>query len=188
MCTLMALQATVTVNVSVDGPGSISKTSATPFITMSSIYTQSELMTAVPTGTAVFSHWEISSSELKYWTGNSTATVISLYATVDGISYDLTAVFENASVNVSVISQSSAGIPVGDPVPTHGVNAIHLGTVLNAGVRSPYPANTGIRYSCSGFIGTGDFLPVGPNTNTTVTITQASTITWYWDTQYQLKC
>jgi len=187
MCTLVTLQATVTVNVIANGPGTITKASGIiPFITMAANWTQSEDLTAIPDAGAVFSHWEVSSSELNYWSGNSTASAISVYATEDGNSYYLTAVFENSPVNVTVTSQSSAGIPIGNPEPTHGVNAIPLGTALYAGVRSPYPGNTGIRYNCTGFTGTGDFLPTSPNTNTTTTITQASTITWNWDTEFLL--
>jgi hypothetical protein len=184
MCTLATVQATVTINVDSDGPGTITKASVTPFITMTTNYMESEDLTAVPDAGAVFSHWEISSSGLNYWSGNSTTTAISVYATTDGSSYNLTAYFENQPVDITIVSQTSTGITVGDPTPTYGLTSSPEGTVLYAGVNSPYSGNTGIRYSCSGFTGTGDFLITSPNTNTTITITQNSTITWNWDTEF----
>jgi hypothetical protein len=192
--TAVALQAAApyTIILTIDGPGTISKTSAGPFTSVADTLLASEALTATPSASAVFSHWELlqTSGEnvLGYWSGTSTNTTVELYASrvSQGEYYEVIAHFVNAPVDLDVTSDSSAGIPIGDPVPTHGVNAIPLGTVQYAGVRSTYPGNTGVRYNCTGFSGTGDFLLTSPNTNTTATITQASTITWNWDTEFSL--
>ncbi|MFA4985940.1 MAG: CFI-box-CTERM domain-containing protein [Candidatus Brocadiia bacterium] len=45
----------------------------------------------------------------------------------------------------------------------------------------------GTRWVCSGFIGTGNFAPLGQATSVSVVITRASTITWTWKIQYRLR-
>ncbi len=190
--TAVALQAQpYNIVLGTDGPGTITKASGTgPFTTVADILVESEILTATPNPGAVFSHWELKKTGgddvLGFWSGNASTASVTIFASVVASRYDVVAHFANSPVDVTVTSQSSTGIPIGDPVPTHGVNAIPIGTVLYAGVRSPYPGNTGIRYVCTGFTGTGDFLPTSPNTNTTATINNPSSITWNWNTQFLL--
>jgi hypothetical protein len=193
--TAVAMQAQpYTIGVTSTGGGNVVETSApgTPIysIDVLALYAPSaEIQADADTG-KVFSHWEYVSPAdedmINIYPDINTDTVTLTLLNTDTSSRAVRAVFVNQPVNVTVISQSSGGIPIGDPVPTHGVNAIPIGTALYAGVRSPYPGNTGIRYQCTGFNGTGDFLPTSPNTNTTATINNPSTITWNWNTEYAL--
>jgi len=53
-------------------------------------------------------------------------------------------------------------------------------------VTSPVLGGAGTRYICTGWTGTGNIPSSGSGTSVTFTITQASSITWNWKTQYQV--
>jgi len=190
--TAVALQAqTEVIGISSTGGGYVEDVSAVTIYSVTGLtqYIPSAPVTAVADSGKVFAYWEVISpatvDDVNIYPDVYSDTVTLTLLDTDPASRAVRAVFVNSPVNVTVTSLSSGGIPIGDPVPTYGTNAIPLGTTLYAGVRSPYPGNTGVRYNCTGFTGTGDFIS-SPNTNTTATITQASTITWNWTTQYLL--
>ena len=74
----------------------------------------------------------------------------------------------------------------GSPSPPTGTNTYLHGTTINASVSSPVSGLTGIRYVCSGWTGTGSVPASGSTNSLTFTITQNSTLTWNWKTEYKL--
>jgi uncharacterized repeat protein (TIGR02543 family) len=70
------------------------------------------------------------------------------------------------------------------PTPTSG--SYTPGTSITASVTSPVAGPVGTRYVCTGWTGMGDVLGSGTGTTVTFTISQDSTITWNWKTQYYL--
>jgi hypothetical protein len=60
------------------------------------------------------------------------------------------------------------------------------GTSVTASVVTPWAGPTGTRYVCTGWTGTGSVPSSGSDSSVTFTITQASSITWSWVTQYYL--
>jgi hypothetical protein len=70
------------------------------------------------------------------------------------------------------------------PSPTSGV--FTYGTSITASVTSPVAGPAGTQYVCTGWTGTGDVPASGTGTTLTFTITQNSSITWNWKTQYYL--
>jgi len=79
--------------------------------------------------------------------------------------------------------------PYGTPTPPTYDNFYEVGTSVTCQVSgSPVSGAAGIRYVLTGWVGTGD-VPATGVTNSTgaFTITQESTITWTWKTQYYLN-
>jgi hypothetical protein len=72
--------------------------------------------------------------------------------------------------------------PYDSPTPTSGSYA--SGANITASVTSPWPGPAGTRYVCTGWTGTGSVPPSGTTSIVTFTITQNSSITWNWKTQY----
>jgi hypothetical protein len=70
------------------------------------------------------------------------------------------------------------------PTPTSGW--FDSGASVTASVTSPASGPAGTRYVCTGWTGTGSVPASGSSTTTSFTITQASSITWNWKTQYLL--
>ncbi|MCD6221896.1 hypothetical protein J7K25_07045, partial [bacterium] len=62
----------------------------------------------------------------------------------------------------------------------------NYGTEVTASVDSPVDGGEGTQYLCTGWEGAGDVPETGTETTTTFTITQDSSITWLWITQYYL--
>jgi len=74
----------------------------------------------------------------------------------------------------------------GSPTPPVGENYLNWGMTITASVDSPVAGETGTRYVCIGWTGTGSVPPGGAATSVTFTITENSSITWLWKTQYEL--
>jgi PKD repeat protein len=72
----------------------------------------------------------------------------------------------------------------GSPTPTSGW--FDNGTQITASVDSPVPGPPGTQYVCTGWNGTGSVPDSGSTNSVTFTITQPSSITWNWKTQYYL--
>jgi len=72
----------------------------------------------------------------------------------------------------------------GSPNPTSGW--FDANTPITASVTSPWPVSTGIRSICTGWTGTGNVPPSGTGTSVSFILTQPSSITWNWVTQYYL--
>ncbi|MEW5766397.1 MAG: fibronectin type III domain-containing protein [bacterium] len=88
-----------------------------------------------------------------------------------------------ACVNQYALTVSSA---YDSPSPSTGTHCYPPGTPITASVTSPVSDGTGVRYVCTGWTGTGSVPVSGPGTSIDFTITQDSTITWHWKTEYQL--
>jgi len=75
----------------------------------------------------------------------------------------------------------------GSPNPPVGSNYRNYGTHITASVISPVLGLTGTRYVCTGWIGTGSAPETGDTNLCQFVITENSTITWLWKTQYELS-
>ncbi len=53
-------------------------------------------------------------------------------------------------------------------------------------IPSPADSSNGVRRTCTGWEGTGSVPPYGGTTNVTFTVTNDSTLTWQWVTEYEL--
>gem|GEM_PF-4460159 len=79
----------------------------------------------------------------------------------------------------------------GEPVPGEGANEIAAGIEITATCGpNPYPGpdpNSGTRYKCVGFNGSGSGLPANStDTSVTFTISEDCSITWLWEVQHRL--
>jgi hypothetical protein len=74
--------------------------------------------------------------------------------------------------------------PCGSPIPPLPGEWFDAGTPITASVASPWSGSAGTQYVCIGWTGTGDVPPSGTGNSVTFTITQPSSITWNWQTQY----
>lgn len=74
----------------------------------------------------------------------------------------------------------------GSPNPAVGTSYPNYNSTINASVSSPVSGGAGIRYICTGYTGTGS-VTNGYGTAYSFKITNPSTITWNWKTQYQLQ-
>jgi hypothetical protein len=72
----------------------------------------------------------------------------------------------------------------GSPSPVSGW--FDCGSSIVASVSSPVSGPSGTQHVCSGWTGTGNVPPSGSGTSATFSITQASSITWNWKTQYRV--
>jgi len=74
----------------------------------------------------------------------------------------------------------------GEPNPAVGTYEYDYGTTVNTNCGpTPYAGGTGIRYICTGHLGTGN-LTDGLETSVSFVITVDSSVTWLWQTQYYL--
>jgi hypothetical protein len=74
--------------------------------------------------------------------------------------------------------------PYDSPTPASGW--FDSGALVTASVTSPASGPAGTRYICTGWTGTGSVPASGSSTTASFTMTQASSITWNWKTQYLL--
>jgi hypothetical protein len=86
-------------------------------------------------------------------------------------------------VTGAILSVSSG---YGSPNPGVGTHIYATVTSVTASVVSPLAGPSGTRYICTGWTGTGDVPASGTGTSVTFDITENSTITWNWKTQYYL--
>jgi uncharacterized repeat protein (TIGR02543 family) len=84
-----------------------------------------------------------------------------------------------STISLTVASDCDSPSPSGTTYPAYG-------TSITASVSSPVAGPTGTQYVCTGWTGTGDIPASGTGTSVTFTITQDSSITWNWKTQYYL--
>jgi hypothetical protein len=93
---------------------------------------------------------------------------------------------ESLQALASSIPQLTVVSAYDSPSPS-GTTTYWAGTTITSNVTSPvYPAGTRYvwRYVCTGWTGTGDAPASGSGTTMTFTISQDSSITWNWKTQY----
>ncbi len=75
----------------------------------------------------------------------------------------------------------------GDAVPGAGTNTYDYGTALDCSItNSPFIDGSTTQYVCVGWVGSGSVPPGGTQTNVAITITNNSSITWQWQTNYWL--
>ncbi|MCM8759130.1 MAG: cohesin domain-containing protein [Candidatus Omnitrophica bacterium] len=108
--------------------------------------------------------------------------------TYSGNPFTLTSGQNKTGVNITLKEPLTLDVASahGSPVPSIGQHVYYTGDVVNASVSSPVAGPAGTRYVCIGWTGTGSVLATGTTTSTQFTMTQNSTITWNWKTQYQL--
>jgi hypothetical protein len=116
-----------------------------------------------------------------FWSGDLTGTTNPQNITMNGPK-SVTANFRSGVYTLTVYSA------YGEPNPSVGTHD-YLGgepITLSCGT-TPYPGTLGTRYVCTGWAGgSGDIPATGSATSYSFTITQNCTITWAWQTQYQL--
>jgi uncharacterized repeat protein (TIGR02543 family) len=96
---------------------------------------------------------------------------------LDAIQIDLTSPFAGLPL-LTVISAH------GLPSPAVGTWSYALDSEINAYMPDGIITNGLIRYVCTGWTGLGSALTSGADTNFTFTITEDTTITWQWQTNY----
>jgi uncharacterized delta-60 repeat protein len=74
----------------------------------------------------------------------------------------------------------------GSPIPPVGSNYFNYGMTITASVTPPFSGLPGTRYVCTGWTGTGSVPASGSTNSVTFLITENSSITWNWQTQYQM--
>ncbi|MGA2309378.1 MAG: hypothetical protein ABSG57_07505, partial [Candidatus Bathyarchaeia archaeon] len=138
-----------------------------------------------------------------YWLDNGTSHDFTfqspLVVTVNGKQYVWTSTtgLSSSRVGTLVVSGSgnltgtyktqfyfSSSSPHGSPTPANGW--FDDGASIAAQVTSPTPGATGVQYLCIGWTGSGSAQISGTGSSTSFTISQASSITWAWKTQYYL--
>lgn len=73
----------------------------------------------------------------------------------------------------------------GDPYPRQGIHGYVAGTEMTLSVPSPV-VYLEERHICTGWVGTGNVAPAGPETSTTITLDTDSAITWNWTSEHRL--
>lgn len=71
-------------------------------------------------------------------------------------------------------------------LPTLSSGWMEAGASILASVRPPTSEPTDTRHACTGWNGTGSVSASGTDTSINVTITQPSSLTWNWKTQYRV--
>jgi KaiC/GvpD/RAD55 family RecA-like ATPase len=71
----------------------------------------------------------------------------------------------------------------GSPTPVSGW--VEAGQPIMVSVTSPIPGPTGTQYACTGWNGTGSVSASGTTTFENLTMSQPSSISWNWKTQYR---
>jgi hypothetical protein len=87
-------------------------------------------------------------------------------------------------IEVIVPAQLTVTSAYDSPTPTSG--SYTSGTGITASVTPIVARPAGTQYVCTGWTGTGNVPATGTTTSVTFTITQDSSITWNWKTQYLL--
>jgi len=72
------------------------------------------------------------------------------------------------------------------PVPGSGEHWYDAGASVTASVTSPTDESEGVRYRCTSWAGTGSVPASGSEATVTFSLTEASSLTWNWQTQYYL--
>ena len=75
----------------------------------------------------------------------------------------------------------------GNSTPAAGLHPYYTGDSVSASAPEIYGEEGGTRYSCTGWTGTGDVSASGAGLSTSFVMTQDSSITWNWKTQYILS-
>lgn len=85
--------------------------------------------------------------------------------------------------NVAPSQEGSPSLTVtsahGSPNPSAGSHSYDSGSSVTCSVDSPV-SEGGLTYVCTGWSGSGSVQSAGSGTSTTFSVTQDSTITWYW--------
>jgi len=85
------------------------------------------------------------------------------------------------------LTVSANGTQFGSPTPfAYGTNWIFQNSSITSSVPSPVSGPSGTRYIVTGWTGTGSTPPSGATNTVSFVITNNSTLTWLWKTQYFL--
>jgi len=89
--------------------------------------------------------------------------------------------------NTRQLVVSGSPMPHGTSSPyDYGTNQVLYGTAVTNTVPSPADEAGGVRYVCAGWTGDGDVPGSGDTNVVTFTIETNSTLTWLWETEYEL--
>jgi predicted outer membrane repeat protein len=92
-------------------------------------------------------------------------------------------VVANFALEIKYLTVNSS---YGEPGPPVGTHEYCYGDPVTANCGpTPYSSGTGIQYVCTGHLGTGN-LSNGSETSVSSVITDDSSVTWLWQTQYKL--
>ena len=123
------------------------------------------------------------SASLRYRLNNWDVDGISRGSGVNPITVLMTA---NHTATAHYLQQYYLTVTSAYDSPTPLSGWFDTGTSIVASVSTPVSGPPGTRYACSGWTGTGSVPASGASPSVTFTISQPSTITWNWKTQYQL--
>jgi len=86
------------------------------------------------------------------------------------------------------VSFSVNGLPMnfGTVSPAYGTHTLIYGVPFEAEATQPYEWLDGIRWTVTGWKGTGDVPSTGTTNHLSLTLTQASTLSWQWELSYAL--
>lgn len=76
----------------------------------------------------------------------------------------------------------------GTVTPPYGTNIMIASVAFTASAPETVPVSTGVRRACDGWTGDGDVPEHGSENSVALTLTQPSTLTWQWATEYALTC
>ncbi len=114
---------------------------------------------------------------------------------LDSVPIAPTSLYEFASVDTNHTLSASFAIdtfdvvvrsPWGSPAPAAGTQTCAYGTSVDASVQSPATFDT-TQYVCTGWIPSGNVPPDGGTTNVSFVVTNQSSLTWTWETNYWLS-
>jgi subtilisin family serine protease len=121
-------------------------------------------------------------STIKYWIQAvaSNGSIIRLPANAPTNTFDFTV--------VPPVSFLVSGIPsfISSPTPDYGEQTYPSGKVVHASVPAATPPTNGMRWACSGWLGTGSVPASGTTNVVTFTLTTNSSLTWQWQAQFAL--
>jgi hypothetical protein len=148
-------------------------------------------------------NYSVAGLPVSFWWDNGTLLGFSFYSplvvTADGKQYAWTSTTGLSNSQAEFITVTTSGNVVGNyetqyyltvaslygsPSPSSGW--FDSGTGITEFVTSPVSGGSGTQYVCTGWTGSGSVPASGAVSSVTFTITQASSITWSWETQYQV--
>jgi subtilisin family serine protease len=74
----------------------------------------------------------------------------------------------------------------GTVTPPYGTNTMIASVAFTASAPATVPVSTGVRRACDGWVGDGDVPEHGSENSVALTLSQPSTLTWQWATEYAL--
>ena len=122
------------------------------------------------------------STQIRYWIQAATTNGLIVHLPTDAPTntFDFTV--------VPPVSLLVAGTPafISSPSPDYGAQACPSGKIVQASVPAATPQTNGMRWACSGWLGTGSVPASGTSNVVSFTLTTNSSLTWQWQSQCAL--